>query len=100
MRILIDENCTYLTSILREKGWDVFGVKDVIDRKAGKNSVSDEKIVEYALENRMIIVTKDRGVKIRCFNMSLPCIDLGTPEQEARIVDRKLREMQAWKEYL
>lgn len=100
MKILLDENCSHLKSILCDKGWEVVGVRDVIDRKAGKNSISDEEIVKYALENKRIIVTKDRGVKIRCFNMSLPCIDLGSPEQEARVIERRLREMQAWKEYL
>jgi predicted nuclease of predicted toxin-antitoxin system len=81
-------------------GLDVITVKDVIDRKAGFNSVSDEQIINYAIENKNIIVTKDNGLKFRCFNESIPCIDLGSPEQEAKIVDTKLREMLAWKDYL
>ena len=81
-------------------GWDVVTVKEVIDRKAGYNSVNDEQIINHAKEVKTIIVTKDNGLKFRCLNESIPFIDLGSPEKEAKIVDSKLREMQAWKEYL
>ena len=81
-------------------GWEVIKVKEVIGREAGTNGVSDDQVLSYSIANKAIIVTKDRGLKVRCFNMSIPFIDLGSPEQDARIVDRKLREMLAWKEYL
>ena len=100
MKVLLDENCSKLKQILLEIGWDVVTVKEVIDRKAGYNSVSDEQIINYAKEKKAIIVIKDNGIKFRCFNESIPFIDIGSPEQEAKIVDRKLMEMQAWKEYL
>lgn len=99
LKVLLDENCRNLKLLLLEMGWEVFTVIDVIDRKAGDNSVSDDKILSYAIENKTVIVTKDKGLKIRCLNMSIPFIDLGSPEQEARIVDRKIREMLSWKDY-
>ena len=100
MKILLDENCANLKRFLHEMGWDVVSVKDVIDRKAGTNGVNDDRVLRYSISNKTVIVTKDKGLKVRCFNMSIPFIDLGSPEQEARIVDRKLREMLAWREYL
>ena len=81
-------------------GWDVITVKEVIDRKAGYNSISDEQIINYVKEKKTVIVTKDNGLKFRCLNESIPFIDIGSPEQESKLVDNKLREMQAWKEYL
>jgi len=89
-----------LKSLLLDLGWEVLTVKDVLDRKAGTNSVSDDQVLKYAIENKTVIVTKDNGVKIRCLNMAIPFIDIGSPEQEARTIDRRLREMVAWKEYL
>ena len=78
-----------------ELGWDVVKVKEVLERPAGTNSVSDERIMQYAKENKTIIVTKDKGLKDRCRNRSIPFVDLGSPEQEARIVDRHLKEIMA-----
>lgn len=100
MKILLDECCLNLKTFLLEMGWETFTVKDAIDRKAGTNSVGDDGVLSYAIQNKAIIVTKDNGLKIRCFNMSIPFIDIGSPEQEARTVDRKLKEMLSWKEYL
>lgn len=100
MKVLLDENCSNLKKFLLERGWDVVTIKDVIDRKAGYNSVSDEQIIEYAKENKTIIVTKDNGLKFRCLKEHIPFIEIGSLEQEAKIVNSKLREMQAWKEYL
>ena len=100
MKVLLDENCSNLKLLLLEMGWDVLTVKEVIDRKAGYNSVSDEQIISYAKEKKTIIVTKDNGLKFRCLKESIPFIDIGSPEQESKIVDSKLREMQAWREYL
>lgn len=100
MRVLLDENCQSLKPFLSDLSWEVVAVKDVIDRKAGSSGVSDDQVLIYAIEKKAVIVTKDNGLKIRCFNKSIPFIDLGSPEQEAAIVSRKLKEMQSWKEYL
>ena len=100
MKILLDENCSNLKLLLLEMGWDVVTVKEVIDRKAGYNSVSDERIIEYAKEKKTIIVTKDNGLKFRCLNESIPFVDIGSPEQNAKIVDNKLNEIKSWKEYI
>lgn len=101
MKILLDEHFSKeLKTLLFEMGYDAYGVKDVMDRKAGSNSVSDTEILNYASENKHIIVTKDNGLKVRCIKNSIPFIDLGSPEKEADIIDRTLKEMLSWKEYL
>jgi len=100
MKVLLDENCQSLKPYLLDLNWEVVSVKDVIDRKAGTNEVSDDQILIFALDQKAIIVTKDNGLKIRCFNKSVPFIDLGSPEQEAAVVSRKLKEMRSWKDYL
>ena len=75
-------------------------VKDVIDRKAGTVSVSDDEIMSYVIENKNILVTKDRGLKVQCHQAGIPFVKLGSREQEARIVDTNLRDMLVWKGYL
>lgn len=98
MRILLDENCSNLKLLLVDLGWSVFTVKDVIGREAGKNSISDDEVLEYAITNKTVLVTKDKNLKIRCSAKSVPFVDLGSPEAEARIVDDKLKEVSAWKD--
>lgn len=100
MKVLLDENCQSLKPYLLDLNWEVMNIKDVIDRKAGTSGVSDDQVLIFALDQKAIIVTKDNGLKIRCFNKSVPFIDLGSPEQEAAVVSRKLKEMQSWKDYL
>ena len=100
MKILLDEHCSNLKPLLIDLNWSVVNVKDVIGRKAGKNGVSDDEVLEYAISNKLIIVTKDKHIKKRCRMNNMPFVDLGSPETEARIVDNKLKEVCAWKEYL
>lgn len=100
IRILLDEHCSNLKFLLIDLGWSVVTVKDVISREAGKNSVADDQILEYAINNKTVIITKDKNLKIRCRMKSVPFVDLGSPETEARIIDNRLREVSAWKDYL
>lgn len=100
MKILLDENCCNLKHHLIDLGWNVFTVKNVIGREAGKNSVSDDEVLDYAINNKTVIITRDKNLKFRCRMKEIPFIDLGSPETEARIIDNKLREVCAWKDYL
>ena len=81
-------------------GWDTTAVKDVLEKLKDANSVSDDQVLNYALKNKMIVVTKDNGLKKKCGIFSVPYIDLGSPEQEAKIVNKKLNEMLTWKDYI
>jgi len=77
MKILLDENCANLKILLLEMSWEVYTVKEVLSRKAGSNSVPDSQILNYALKNKTIIVTKDKEMNIRCLEKSIPFVDLG-----------------------
>ena len=54
----------------------------------------------FDLELQRARVTKDKGLKKRCRIFKVPFIDLESPEQDAIVVDEKLKEIQALKEYL
>jgi predicted nuclease of predicted toxin-antitoxin system len=100
MKLLLDENCQNLKPYLLELGWEVDTVKEALKTLESSNSINDDQILSYALQNKTIIITKDNGLKKRCQIFYVPFIDLGSPEQEATLADRKLKEMQAWKEFL
>lgn len=80
--------------------WETYTVKDVLNKKEGENSIDDTRILQYAKENKLIIITKDKGLRIQCYNEMMPFIKLGSPKEEAKIIDKKLKEMLVWKEYL
>ena len=100
LEILLDENCSYLAGRLLAFGWEVVTIKEVLDRPAGQNSVSDDRILRYAKENKYVIITKDKGLSVNCRTEKTPCINLSVLYDEARIVDSKLKEMLSWKEFL
>jgi rRNA-processing protein FCF1 len=81
-------------------GWNVYTVCEVIDRPAGCNRVTDERILEFAKAEKYVIITKDQGLKDQCQNDGVPYVGLGGVEEEAGIVNRKLRKVVAWRRYL
>ena len=100
MKLLLDENCSNLGPILKDLGWSVYTVCEVIDRPAGCKSVTDDRILEFARAKKYVIVTKDQGLKDQCQNAGVPYVGLGGIEEEASIVDRKLKKVTAWRRYL
>lgn len=100
MKLLLDENCTILGPYLKEKGYEVYTIPEVLDRPAGVKSISDDRILAFTKSKKYIIVTKDQGLINECERQNVPCIGLGTPEEEAEIVDKKLSEVSMWRRYL
>jgi len=100
MKLLVDECCNGLANRLKDIGWEVKTVKEVLDRPAGEVSVSDDRILAHAKENKLIIITKDKGLHRDCIAQKVPCINPSMLYDEARIVDRKLQEIMMWKEYM
>lgn len=95
--------CQNLETLLISKGYNVITIKKlktVIEVEEGKNSLTDDQIMKYADKNKYIIVTKDNGLKDKCFINNIPYIDLGSPQEEVRIVDEKIKKIIAWKEYI
>ncbi len=80
MRILLDEHCSNLKALLLELEWSVVTVRDVIGREAGKNGVLDDEVLEYAIDNKLVLVTRDKGLKMKCGLKSVPFVSLGSPE--------------------
>jgi len=100
MKLLLDENCRNLKNYLIEMGWETYDVRDVLDRKAGENSINDNRILHYAKENKLIIITKDQGLRFQCINKRVPCLHLGSPNEEANKINQKINEILTWKEYI
>ena len=57
MKILVDENFDGMDERLKEQGFDAYSVRKL--QIEGKKLASDYSIINYARENKMIIVTKD-----------------------------------------
>ena len=52
--ILLDEQLTGLAPFLRSLGWEVETVNEI-----GLHGAVDEKILEYVIDNKRILVTED-----------------------------------------
>jgi len=67
MKFLADENLEYsIISFLREKNIDVVAVRDIM------KGVSDSKIIEYAFENSLVIITSDKDFGELTFRLKRP----------------------------
>jgi predicted nuclease of predicted toxin-antitoxin system len=67
MKFLADENLEYsLISFLRERNIDVVAVRDVM------KGASDLKIIEYAFENNLLIITSDKDFGELTFRLKRP----------------------------
>lgn len=55
MRLLIDEMYAGLKEYFEVMGWDVLTVQD-----AGLQGAKDKDLVEYAKDNRLLLVTQDQ----------------------------------------
>jgi predicted nuclease of predicted toxin-antitoxin system len=100
VKILLDENCAHLAGRLKTFGWDATIVNDVLDRPAGQPSVSDDRIMRYAIENKYVIITRDKGLYLNCRAENTPCVNLSFLYDEVKLIDSKLKEMIAWKDFI
>ena len=69
MKLLLDEMYTGLKEYLQTLGWNVITVQD-----AKLVSASDRKIVDYAEENRLLLVTQDEKHADLATLRNVPCI--------------------------
>jgi predicted nuclease of predicted toxin-antitoxin system len=88
--VLLDEMCTHLEDILTAMGWNVVTVKEVLDVMPDNKSVHDDQILNYAIRENALVVTRDRELKNRCYEMKIPCLSLSSIMLEARIVNQHL----------
>lgn len=87
MKVLLDEMYSGLKPFLKILGWDVTTVEDV-----GLKSAGDERIVEFAWKNGMVIATQEQRVAELAGLRGVKCVLVGQAEI-ARIVDEKLKSL-------
>lgn len=76
MKILVDEMYEGLDEKLLEKGFtEVESVKKLVN--SGKKLQSDFSVLNYARENKMILVTADVENRKGCEENNMPCIAIG-----------------------
>ena len=100
MKLLLDENCRNLSDPLMKKGYEAEIAPDIIPIKEGEKSVSDDQIIEYAKEHKRIIITYDKNLILKANEQGIPHIDPSTPNYQADHVNKELKKMTAWKDYL
>jgi|YelNatPaOPRAMG01_1025707.scaffolds.fasta_scaffold190383_2 predicted nuclease of predicted toxin-antitoxin system len=85
--ILLDEMYSGLKHFLRILGWDAQSVEDV-----GLKGAEDTAIVDYASENRLVIVTQDQLMADLARLKKVPCVLIGFVDI-AKMIDERLRSM-------
>ena len=88
MKILIDEMDDGMDERLIQLGYDAYSVKKL--RVDGKKLHTDYSVINYAKENKMVLVTRDTESGQACEENGLPCILLDNNEI-FKIVTEKLK---------
>ena len=88
MKILVDEMDDGMDERLIQIGYDAYSVKKL--RSEGKKLHTDYSVINYAKENRMILITRDTESGQACEENNLPCILLDNNEI-FKIVTEKLK---------
>lgn len=89
VKILIDEMDDGMDEKLSSIGYDAYSVKKL--RTQGFKLHADHSVINYAKENKMILVTRDTESGQACDENSIPCILLDNNEI-FKIVLEKLKE--------
>ena len=89
VKILIDEMDDGMDEKLSSIGYDAYSVKKL--RTQGFKLHADYSVINYAKENKMILVTRDTESGQACDENSIPCILLDNNEI-FKIVLEKLKE--------
>jgi len=72
IKILVDEMDDGMDEKLRSIGYDAFSVKKL--RADGLKLHTDFSVINYAMENKMILVTRDTENGQACEENNIPCI--------------------------
>ena len=90
MKILVDEMDDGMDERLIHLGYDAYSVKKL--RVEGKKLHTDYSVINYAKENKMILITRDTESGQACEENGLPCILLDNNEI-FKIVTEKLKNL-------
>ena len=88
MKVLVDEMDDGMDERLRELGYEAYSVKKL--RIEGKKLHSDYSVINYAKENKMVLITRDTESGIACKENNIPYVLLDSDEI-FKIVVEKLR---------
>jgi len=86
LRILLDEMYAGLREYFEILGWDV-----LIVQEAGLQGAKDRAVVEYALENNLLLVTQDQK-PAELANLKGAKYVLISSAMIAKVADQKIRE--------
>ena len=86
VKILIDEMDDGMDEKLSSIGYDAYSVKKL--RTQGFKLHADYSVINYAKENKMILVTRDTESGQACDENNLPCILLDNDEIFKIVVDK------------
>ncbi|MGY5142104.1 MAG: DUF5615 family PIN-like protein [Nitrosopumilus sp.] len=89
MKILVDENLDGMDEKLSKHGFEAYSVRKL--QREGKKLASDFSIINYAIENKMVIVTKDNEFRKASEENDFPLILLDDDEI-LKIIIEKLKE--------
>lgn len=90
MKVLVDEMDDGWDERLRQLGYDAYSVKKL--RTEGKKLRTDYSVINYARENKMILVTRDTESGQACEENGLPYILLDN-EEIFKVVASKLEKL-------
>ncbi len=100
MILLLDENCRNLSDPLKKKGYTVEIAPEIISILGGNKSITDDQIIEYAKDHKTIIITYDKNLKLRAEEQGIPHFNPSSPEYQANRLDKEIKKMVSWKDYL
>jgi len=89
LKILVDEMDDGVDERLMSMGYDAYSVKKL--RAEGLKLHTDYSVINYAKENNMILITRDKENGIACKENTIPCILLDR-EEIFKIVLNKLNQ--------
>lgn len=90
IKVLVDEMDDGWDERLKQLGYDAYSVKKL--RAEGKKLRTDYSVINYAKENKMILVTRDTESGQACEENGLPYILLDN-EEIFKIVASKLEKL-------
>ncbi len=89
MKILVDEMDDGWDEKLRTLGYEAYSVKKLLTE--GKKLHTDYSVINFAKENKMVLITRDTESGQACTENNLPCILLDNNEI-FKIVLEKLKD--------
>ena len=86
LKILVDEMDDGWDEKLQKEGFEAYSVKKL--RADGKKLHGDRSVINYAVDNNMILVSRDKEYRISCEEGGIPCILIDNEEIFKIVLDK------------